>query len=511
MLFLVSWPVVWLAGWLAPAALRSEWRAERRRKLWHWCAFLEETGRVSIANRLELSRFCWQSYPDALWRRWDRESTLASLDRRLRSPQFFLAIAGLALVLVAATSGFFSTTRSLLTRPAYRDPEQVATVASTWLYSPFRTGVPVRWTTEWRKKSTSIQGVALYKWKAATLGSPGKSPEPVLVGQVSTEFFPLLGAGIEAGRTFRDGDAETCGDCVLLSYGAWKRLLPDDPHPIGHSILLDGRPRRILGVLPRQFWFLSPATSIWTLIPYEDEVQFYALPAVSGYGVVNMAVRNNETAGAIVRMKAGAKPAQVAAELRDVAQAVTRPKIAGIDVVPLRVHMRQIIYPFLAAFVAALVLGVSISQFRFREPVGANRYSIPSRRWRLFFAAETGMLLTAAVLASIELTPALLRMEPSDPSAWLISAWICLALCLAALMWCLSDQQYRCRVCAYRLGAPLTVGNPLRLLLERGGTEMVCPYGHGILHQSAGSSWNEAEQWSNFDDSWNSLFGDEQK
>lgn len=508
-LFLLCWPVVWLAGALAPKSERKQWRSERRRQLFHWCAFLEESDRDSMTARLELSRYCWSCFPDALWLRLPREETLKKIERILRSPQFFLAVAGAALVVVAVASGLFATTRALITRPAYSNPEQLATVAATELYSPFRPGVPLRWVSEWRQKSKTIQGAALYTWKAATISYPGKPPMPVLLGEVSTDFFPLLGVGVEMGRTFHEDDTDSCFNCVVLSYGAWKRLLPADAHPVGHGMSLDGHTYRIIGVLPRQFWFLSQADTIWTLMPYQSDIQIMSLPTGTA-GNVNVAVRNHATAGTIVRMRPEVKPAAVAEELRTIAQDTTARKIAAVDVVPLRSHAWQTFYPFGAAFLAAVILAVSLSQFRFREPIGPNRYSLPSCRWRIFFAAETFMFLAAAVLASIELTPALLRMAPSDPSAWLISAWICLALCLVVLMWCLSDQQYRCRVCAYRLGAPLTVGNPLRVLLDRGGTEMVCPYGHGMLHSSAGSSWNESEQWSNFDDSWNSLFGDEQ-
>lgn len=510
-LFRLCWPVVWLAGLLAPAPERAEWRSLRRRHLWHWCAFLEESDRVTLANKLELSRYCWAAFPDALWRRLPRESTLKRLETALRSPQFFLGMCAAALLLVAIVSGLFATTRALLTRPAYDAPEQIATVASTGLYSPFRPGVPLRWVGVWREKSQTIQGVALYVWKAATISSPGQPPEPVLLGEVSTNFFPLLGGGVEMGRSFRDGDQQSCADCALLSYGTWKRLLPGEDNPVGKKITVDGRALRVLGILPRQFWFLSRADTIWTLLSEQDPMQIIAVPA-SGGGTINVALHNFRTTGAIVRLRPDTPPSAAAAELRNLAQTVTGPKIPAIEVVRLRVHAWQTFYPFGLAILAAIVLAASIGRFRFREPVGANRNSTPGRRWRMYFVAESLLLLAAAVLASVELTPWILRFSPGDPSAWLISAWICLALCLTALLWCLSDQQYRCRVCAYRLGMPLTVGNPLRVLLERGGTEMVCPKGHGLLHESAPTTWEQdSEQWTDFDSSWNSLFGDEEK
>jgi len=96
---------------------------------------------------------------------------------------------------------------------------------------------------------------------------------------------------------------------------------------------------------------------------------------------------------------------------------------------------------------------------------------------------------------------------PGDPFAWLVSTWVCLILAVAAVLWCTADQTHRCRVCLFRLANPLTVGNPQRVFLDRGATELVCSEGHGLLHISARTSWDDTEQWNLFDSSWRSLFG----
>src|SRR5262249_1493917 len=46
-----------------------------------------------------------------------------------------------------------------------------------------------------------------------------------------------------------------------LSYGFWQRRFGNDGSAIGKSLLVEGRPREIIGVLPRDFWFndLKPA------------------------------------------------------------------------------------------------------------------------------------------------------------------------------------------------------------------------------------------------------------
>jgi putative ABC transport system permease protein len=50
---------------------------------------------------------------------------------------------------------------------------------------------------------------------------------------------------------------------ALLSFGLWQEL-GGNPAVIGTSVTLDGRPRTVIGVMPRGFWFPDPSVRIWS-------------------------------------------------------------------------------------------------------------------------------------------------------------------------------------------------------------------------------------------------------
>jgi len=88
-----------------------------------------------------------------------------------------------------------------------------------------------------------------------------------------------------------------------------------------------------------------------------------------------------------------------------------------------------------------------------------------------------------------------------------LSTWLFLLGCMGVLLWSVRDQQARCRVCLSRLGLRMRVGCPGCLLLDWAGTELVCVEGHGMLHvPDVVSSWNNPDQWTSLDDSWQTLF-----
>ena len=84
--------------------------------------------------------------------------------------------------------------------------------------------------------------------------------EPERVEGLSATFrlLPMLGVHPILGRDFtqQDDDAKS-PEVVMLSYGYWQRRFGGDPNVIGRRILADGTAREIIGVLPRDFWFMD--------------------------------------------------------------------------------------------------------------------------------------------------------------------------------------------------------------------------------------------------------------
>src|SRR5207248_77258 len=59
---------------------------------------------------------------------------------------------------------------------------------------------------------------------------------------------------------------------TVLSYGLWQEL-GGNPSIVGQQLHLGGQPRTIVGVMPRGFWFPSPAIRMWNAAPFRPDNQ----------------------------------------------------------------------------------------------------------------------------------------------------------------------------------------------------------------------------------------------
>src|SRR6266571_4606106 len=69
--------------------------------------------------------------------------------------------------------------------------------------------------------------------------------------QVTAGFLPTLGLAPQIGRNFTpQEDAPNAPRAALLTHGFWTRRYGADPRAVGGTIVIDGRPAQIIGVLP---------------------------------------------------------------------------------------------------------------------------------------------------------------------------------------------------------------------------------------------------------------------
>jgi hypothetical protein len=79
-------------------------------------------------------------------------------------------------------------------------------------------------------------------------------PERLAAFQVSPEYFQLVGASAEFGRTLLPGeDRPQQGHVVILSHDLWQRRFGSDRGVIGSTIQLDGEKYTVIGVMPSYF------------------------------------------------------------------------------------------------------------------------------------------------------------------------------------------------------------------------------------------------------------------
>jgi putative ABC transport system permease protein len=184
--------------------------------------------------------------------------------RRLVRRPLYSAIAIVTLAIgIGGTAAILAIARSVLVEHLpYRDE---ARLAAFW--------APFDWTQEefaWlRGRVPGFDRVAQYQPYDATL-EVGDAPARLVSGTASsTELFDVLGARPLLGRTFEpQDDAPGAPEAVVLSYGLWREIGGSDAI-VGRQIRLGGASHTVVGVMPRGFWFPSPASRIWISQPVD--------------------------------------------------------------------------------------------------------------------------------------------------------------------------------------------------------------------------------------------------
>ena len=122
--------------------------------------------------------------------------------------------------------------------------------------------------------------------------------------RVSSEFFTTLGVGLAMGRPFAEADMADDSGVVILTDGFWRQRLNSDPNVLGRDLRVNGIPRKIVGVLPPDFRFLSSEARLY--LPYKSGSEQRA-PSQrhSGGGGTHM----------IARLKPGATIAEAQAQI----------------------------------------------------------------------------------------------------------------------------------------------------------------------------------------------------
>jgi putative ABC transport system permease protein len=116
---------------------------------------------------------------------------------------------------------------------------------------------------ERRNAIAAFSSVAAYREGAGIVGEPG-STERELVMQVSPDFFATLGVAPALGRSFTDEETTyDTADVAIVSDAYWRQRLQAAPDALGRSIRVDGFAKRIVGVLPPEFRFLSSRARIF--------------------------------------------------------------------------------------------------------------------------------------------------------------------------------------------------------------------------------------------------------
>jgi len=184
--------------------------------------------------------------------------------RRLRgSPGFSaVAIATIALA-IGANTAMFSFVKGLLLSPLpYPEPERIVRVLER-LPSGGLNGASTLNYLDWTRQNGVFESMAAEVGWRATL--TGRDEAVLLRGaRVSAPYFDIFGVKTSLGRTFRANDDRPGNErVVLLSHALWKSRFGSDPALVGQSVVLNGEPYTVVGVLEKGGPFDRAAAQIW--------------------------------------------------------------------------------------------------------------------------------------------------------------------------------------------------------------------------------------------------------
>src|SRR5947208_1811602 len=109
----------------------------------------------------------------------------------------------------------------------------------------------------YREQNRTMQDIGMYSGDSVSVTGVAE-PEQVPALRVTDGTLPLLGIPPLLGRSFtKQDDAPGAPETVMLTYGYWRRKFGGDASTIGRNLIVDGKSRQIIGVLPQRFHFLD--------------------------------------------------------------------------------------------------------------------------------------------------------------------------------------------------------------------------------------------------------------
>ena len=182
----------------------------------------------------------------------------------VRSRGFTVAAVACLALGIGANSAIFSMVNAILLRPfPFERPEQVVAIrGSNPAHGMTQASVSAADLLEWRAQSGVFQDVAAASGRTFTVAG-AQAPERAEGAEVTPNTFALLGAPPLHGRSFVDAEGRPGGERVaMVSHTLWRRRFGERPWAAGATLLLDGAPHAVVGVMPPGFKFPETA-QVW--------------------------------------------------------------------------------------------------------------------------------------------------------------------------------------------------------------------------------------------------------
>jgi predicted permease len=182
----------------------------------------------------------------------------------------FVAVLTLA-VGIGCTTAMFSTLRALVLEPFhYPRADRLVHVWSgdSWPLSPADF-------LDLRAQASSFTAFGVYQRQSVNIGRENAQAVNAITG--TADVLKAFGVQPALGRLFEPADDEQgAAPVVLLSHTLWQQLFAGDPQAIGRTVRLNGNDYTVVGVMPRDFEFVSPwartaEPQVWMPFAFDTE------------------------------------------------------------------------------------------------------------------------------------------------------------------------------------------------------------------------------------------------
>ena len=314
-----------------------------------------------------------------------------------RSPAYTAAAAATLALAIGASTAMFGVIDAVILQPLpYRAPDELAML---WTENPSRNVREGRSAlldvAEWRRQSRSFADLATFDTVGTTI-TGAEGTERLRGVSISPNLLTVLGVQPILGRSFSSEDAEQRQALVLVSHRFWQTRLGGTREALGATVVIDGQPSRVIGVLPPDFRIARTDADVW---------KAHASPGQSGRGPETWFVIGRLRPGVAVE-QAQAEMSAIDTRLNDGLPAAERRR--GVSVVPLALHMvgreSRLALWMLAGAVGLLVLiatanvtSLSLARASARAREMAVRAALGASATRLARHLVTESLLLAAL------------------------------------------------------------------------------------------------------------------
>ena len=187
--------------------------------------------------------------------------------RQLRKAPAFTAIAlATVAICLGANLAIFAVIDAILLRPLpFPQSDRLVSIYNTYPKAGVENdGSSVTNYFERRGHIPAFSSLSIFRDGNEVVGDTGAAEQTELM-RISPDFFTTLGVNLAMGRSFTEAEAEVAENngVAIVTDAYWRQRLNSDPNVLGRDIRVNTMPRKIVGVLPPDFRFLSSEARIF--------------------------------------------------------------------------------------------------------------------------------------------------------------------------------------------------------------------------------------------------------